>query len=115
MERGRANERESTMKPYSITIRDYPYWTITGNGDTVDILSKICNIRKDDIATIQNLPNVTVSGRTVTKIPTSSTDVSGNDKIGDINFATDGGNEYMYVLMDIGGAGEWRRVQLNSF
>lgn len=103
------------MKKFSITLRDYPYWPSNGLSDLMDQVSKICNLRKDDIAAIQNLPNVAVSGRTVGKIPTTSADVSADDKIGDINFATDGGNEYMYILMDIGGAGEWRRVQLNSF
>lgn len=103
------------MKKFSITLRDYPYWPANSLADISDQVSKICNLRKDDIATIQNLPNVAVSGRTVGKIPSSSTDVSADDKIGDINFATSGGNEYLYILMDIGGTGEWRRVQLSSF
>lgn len=103
------------MKKFSITFRDYPYWPAQGLPDVQDQLAKICSLRKDDIATIQNLPNVAVSGRTVAKVPASSTDVTADDKIGDINFSTDAGNEYLYILMDIGGVGRWRRVQLSSF
>lgn len=93
------------------TFKDYPYWSAETEQDVKDQLRQICNTRKDDISTIQNLPNIFIYGRKVGKIPTSSLDVVSTDKIDDINWDA----SYVYILIDNSGTPEWRRTALGAW
>lgn len=93
------------------TFKDYPYWSAEKLDEVKEQLREICNIRKDDITQIQDLPNVFIGGRLVGRVPSSSADIVAGDKVGDINFTP----SFMYVLVDNAGAGVWRRVALSSW
>lgn len=82
--------------------------TIEGN---TEALKQISRIRDDDIIDRNNFTSVFISGRKVGKVPTSSTDVSADDTIGDVNFQSD----YMYVLVSAGSVNRWRRVALTTW
>lgn len=47
--------------------------------------------------------------------PSSSADVIGTEKLGDIATGTDSGTEYLYVFVDNGGTKQWQRVALGTF
>lgn len=93
------------------TFKDYPYWSAESQDDIKEQLRQITNIRKDDIAQIQNLVSVFVSGRKVGKIPTSSADVDATDRLGDQNYDAN----YLYILIDNSGNAEWRRSALGGW
>jgi len=95
----------------STPFGDYPYWIPETLDDVKLQLQDITRTRKDDIALIQNLPNVFISGRKVGRIPTSSADVISGDKIGDFNYDID----YIYILVNNAGTGVWRRAALGSW
>lgn len=99
------------MTATPIVFEDYPYWTAETLDDIKEQLRQITNARKDDITQISNIVNVFVSGRKVGKIPTSSTDVTETDRIGDQNYDA----SYFYLLVDNGGTAEWRRIALGSW
>jgi hypothetical protein len=70
-------------------------------------LLQITRLRPQDIAVVGNLPNQFVSGRSVNKIPSSSTDVAAGDSIGNVNFTKD----YAYFCVSDGSGGAvWRRI-----
>lgn len=50
-----------------------------------------------------------------TTAPTSSSDLKGSEKIGDMAFGTDSGTEYVYFVVDNGGTLQWQRVALATF
>ncbi len=93
------------------TLKDYPYWPAETFADVQRQLREITNVRKDDIAQFRNLPEIFVSGRTVGKIPASSTDVAASDRLGDRS----NDDSFFYLLVDNAGTAEWRRVALGSF
>lgn len=93
------------------SFKDYPYWEAESEADVRTQLRQICNIRKDDISTIGNLPNTFIAGRKVGKIPTSSADVAETDRVGDINYDAD----YLYICVLDTGSAEWRRIALGSW
>lgn len=103
------------MSNFSVNFQDYPYSAPLTEGQVREVVEQIVFARKDDIMIIKNLPNVFLQGRTVGRAPSSSADVIAGDRVGDVSFATSGGNQYLFVLMDISGTAEWRRVQLSSF
>lgn len=92
------------------TLKDYPYYPIQTDADVKEVLSRIANIRKDDITQIQNLQNIFVGGRKVGKIPANSGDVAVTDRLGDISFD----NSNMYVLQN-SGAPAWIKYSGSVF
>lgn len=94
-----------------IVFKDYPYYSAADMEEIVEILDQICRTRKDDILVIGDLINTFIGGRSVGRVPSSSSDVLATDKIGDINF--DYSTGYAYRLMDDGAAGVWARWQLD--
>ena len=93
------------------TFKDYPYWHAETVDDMKDQLRQITSTRKDDITQIGNLINVFISGRKVGRIPSASNDVISGDKVGDFNYDL----SYIYILVDNGGAGAWRRSTLGAW
>lgn len=92
----------------NVVFKDYPYWSAENFDHLKDQVGQICHTRKDDIAQVQNLPNIFISGRTVGKIPSSSADVAATDRINDFNATA----TYLYILIDNAGAAEWRRIAM---
>lgn len=92
-------------------FKDYPYYPVSNVEEIIEQLRQITNIRKDDISTIQNLPNVFLLGRKVGKIPSASNDVTNGDKLGDLSYSAD----FLYILVDNAGTAQWRRVALSSW
>lgn len=70
----------------------------------------ITRLRRQDVAEFNNLPNVFIEGRKVGKIPTGSSDTTG-DRVGDFNYDA----SYMYICVDNSGTAEWRRVAIGSW
>lgn len=93
------------------TLKDYPYYSAETVQDIKQQLRDICNIRKDDITQIQQLPDILFRARKVARIPTSSADVIAGDRVGDINYTVD----YLYILIDNSGTAVWRRAALSSW
>lgn len=90
-------------------LKEYPNYDV--KRDAQELLTQICNIRKDDIVQAKNLDFTFVSGRKVGRIPSASNDVISGDKIGDLNYDSD----YIYILVDNAGTGVWRRAALGSW
>lgn len=83
--------------------------------DLANFCREVARLRVDDVNDFTNLPNVFMRGRKVGKIPATSADITDGDRVGDFNYATSGGSEYLFVCMDVGGNAVWRRVVLGSF
>lgn len=96
------------MTNVNITLEDYPYWSAENLDDIKNQMRDITSARRNDIAVFQNLTSVFIQGRSVGKIPTSSTDVTNGDKVGDFSYDS----TYAYLLVDNAGTGEWRRIAL---
>ena len=47
--------------------------------------------------------------------PSSSSDLIGTEKFGDIATGTDSGTEYIYIVVDNGGTKQWQRAALSTF
>jgi hypothetical protein len=75
--------------------------------DLVKWASLVTRFRQYDVADFNNLSNVFMSGRKVGKIPTSSTDITDGDRVGDFNYNA----SYLYLCVDNTGAA-WRRISL---
>lgn len=77
---------------------------------------EVARLRGEDIEDFNNLANVFMRGRKVGKIPSSSADVDATqDRVGDFNYATDSGVEYLYICVQVGSSAAWRRTVLGSF
>lgn len=75
---------------------------------TPDELSRV---RREDVTKFENLPQVLIQGRKISRTPSASNDVVAGDYVGDINFTA----SYLYVLIDNSGTPAWRRVALASW
>lgn len=84
------------MSTNNAVFKDYPYWPPTTLEHGLSQIEQITRTRKDDIAQINNLKNIYMSGRKVGKIPANAADVVDTDKIGDFNYDDD----YFYILTD---------------
>lgn len=93
------------MKPYPILPRDPQL------EDVFDVLGFINRERLNDVQDFNNIQNRFVAGRKVGKVPSSSADVVGTDKLGDLNYDA----SYLYILIDNAGTAEWRRASLGSW
>ena len=92
-------------------ISEYPQ--IYGQEDILRFLDFVRQERVTDLQDWDNLPKRFVSGRKVNKIPTSSSDVTSEDILGDINYTT----SFLYILVydNINNLNVWRRVAPGAF
>lgn len=90
-------------------IGDYPQ--LTSSTDIPIFLEAVSKERKTDLEDWNNLPSRFLKGRKVGKIPTSSTDVSVEDRLGDINYDA----SFFYILVYDGSNNVWRRIALGVF
>lgn len=73
-------------------------------------LDFIARERLRDIDDRNNFPNIFIGGRKVAKVPTSSSDITGN-AVGDFNVTT----AYTYFCVNNSGTPEWVRVGVATF
>ena len=90
-----------------------PYPQILSREEIQGFCEFVRQERETDLQDWFNLPKRFVSGRKVNKIPTSSTDVTSEDILGDVNYTT----SFFYVLVydDINNINVWRRFALGAF
>lgn len=94
-------------------MQPYPKTTQPNVNDAVQTLGVIARLRDQDIIDRNRFPMIFLSGRTVAKIPTASTDVVATDRIGDMSFAVDG--SFVYFFVAVSGTPAWRRIALDSW
>lgn len=92
------------MEPYKTLYSEDPQ-------DVVSVVRDIVRAREQDVKDYENLPSRFISGRSVSRVPSSSADVLVTDRIGDASYD----NQYVYYLIDNAGTAEWRRINLHSF
>jgi hypothetical protein len=87
-------------------LRDYPS---IGIGET-EALAQIIDTRRDDQSRLRALQALMLRDRTGQRVvPTSNSDVTIDDKVGDyLNDAT-----YKYELVTVSGARKWHRTTLS--
>lgn len=90
-----------------------PYPKNNTNNNAGDNLNVIARLRDQDIIDRNNFPNIFSTGRLVGKIPTSSTNLTSGDRVGDYSFALDG--SYIYYCVSNDGAAVWRRIALGTW
>ena len=90
-------------------MQQYPK-TITQD-TVVDVVSQIARLRDNDITDRNNFPNVFLSGRSVSRIPSSATDVETTDRVGDFNVTS----TYAYFCVNNSGTVIWRRCAVSSW
>lgn len=91
------------LQSYPISIDD----TVTS---CAEALRKIGQIRQADQIEWNQLSNRFLSGRSVAKVPSSSTDITGN-VVGDFNVTP----TYAYFCVDNAGTAEWVRIAVSTF
>jgi len=96
-----------------MVMQPYPKDTKPNITSAVQTLGVMSRLRDQDIIDRNNFSNIFLSGRTVNRIPSSSTDVSATDRIGDMSFSVDG--SYVYFFIDASGTPAWRRVELGTW
>lgn len=84
--------------------------TIASRDELLEFCKDITRLRRQDVAEFNNLPNVFIEGRKVGKIPTGSSDTTG-DRVGDFNYDA----SYIYICVNNGGTAAWRRVAIGSW
>lgn len=97
-------EEFTKLKPYPQNIDE---------DNTVESLRQISRLRNEDITDRNNFPAVFLSGRSVGKVPTSSTDIAITDRVGDVSFAVDG--SYIYFFVNLSGTPTWTRIVLGTW
>lgn len=87
-----------------------PYPQFNKERDILVGLQKISQLRKqEDLPDYENQPQIFVSGRTTTRIPSAATDVITGDRIGD----TTNDDTYLYLLVNTTGGPLWNRIALD--
>lgn len=94
------------MQPYPRNIKP----DVNACADALNVISRL---RDQDINDRNKFPSIFLSGRTVGKIPSSSSDIVPTDRVGDMSFAVDG--SYAYFCVNVSGSALWRRVALGSW
>lgn len=93
-------------------MKPYPALQDKSLDSVANVVDFIVRERKSDVTDTNNLPNIYIRGRNVSRVPASSTDVLSTDNIGDVNFTA----TYAYFCVDNGsGVAVWRRTGLNSW
>lgn len=81
------------------------------NGDLKNWIKEVTRLRYEDTGDKDTLPDMYVRGRKSPRIPSSPTDVTDFDKVGDISY--DG--QWLYVLVEVSdGVLQWARTQLSA-
>ena len=91
-------------------MKNYPY-SLSGPDDIVKLLRFIVKERPNDISDFNNLKDVFISGRKVSKIPANSSDVVATDRVGDFNYDPD----FIYICLNDGGTVKWLTAPLTDF
>lgn len=73
-------------------------------------VNQIARIRQDDIGDRNNFPNIFIGGRKVSKVPATSTDITGS-AVGDFNVTA----SFAYFCINNSGTVEWVRVAVGTF
>lgn len=76
-----------------------------------NLLNYIVKERNNDVRDFDNLKNIFISGRKVTKIPADASDVVATDRVGDFNYD----NSYIYLCLNNGVDVVWRTAPLTDF
>lgn len=92
-------------------MKTYPTLAPQSLEDVKTVIRFIVKERVFDVQDFTNLPQIFMSGRKVGKIPSSSNDVSAEDRIGDFN--TD--KDYLYIVVEDTGNAKWRRIALATW
>lgn len=87
------------------------YQILNVNAGIEDVIKWIENATRDRGIDIDDYNNQVASNPIIFSAPSSSTDITGAEKVGDI--AADA--SYFYVVVDNAGSLEWRRVAIGSF
>lgn len=87
---------------------EYP--SILNTQETESWMRQVTELRNQDVADWNNLPELYMRGRKVDKVPSASTDTTGNQK-GDFNYDA----SYLYICVDNSGTLSWRRASLSSW
>jgi hypothetical protein len=90
-------------------MNPYPVLTLANEKDILEVLRVILQERRKDVRDFDNL-NARFYSKNP-KVPTSSTDISSSDKVGDIGYD----NSYIYVCVNNAGTAEWRRAALTTW
>lgn len=99
------------LKRIGVDLRQWPRLTNDETRSIASVLKFMIQERGNDISEFQNLPNIFVRGRKVSKVPVDSNDIEATDLEGDINYS---GNT-MWVCVNEGGLLKWKRITLASF
>jgi len=86
------------------------YSNVNRDADVLDFCKDVARKRQEDVKAFDNLKEVFVRGRKTDKVPTSSSDTTG-DRVGDVNYTA----TYLYICVDNAGTAAWRRVAIGSF
>lgn len=85
------------------------------NSEQLEEIAEFCRdaarIREEDINDFDNLVNIFMSGRKVSKIPSSKLDTSDGDREGDFNYDT----TYFYICVNNAGTLNWKTAPLTDF
>jgi len=92
-------------------LQNYPASTDMSFSGCITALQKISQIRQNDQVQWNNLNNQFISGRRVTRVPTTSSNVLATDNVGDFNVTA----TYAYFCINNSGTVEWVRVAVGTF
>lgn len=92
-------------------MQPYPANTQPTIDSMASWIAFVSRARSSDINEFNNISSTFIAGRKVGKIPSGSTDISSDDRVGDFNY--DPG--YIYICIENGGSAAWRRVALSAW
>jgi len=89
------------------------YQTVSSSEDVLSFCQSVKRERSTDIEDWNNLTKRFIKGRKVNKIPATSSDVTSEDILGDINYTT----SFLYILVydSVNNVNVWRRLALGAF
>ena len=85
------------------------YENINSEEDLVDFAKDITRKRNEDINEFNNLQNIFMRGRKVSKVPTAFDDTATTDREGDFNYDA----SYIYLAVNDSGTIKWSRVAIS--
>lgn len=94
-----------------MTLKTYPTLQVETVEDIAEVMREIVRIRDSDRDAFDNLKGRFIAGRKVSRVPSGSADVLDTDRLGDFTADAD----YIYIIVDDGGALSWRRATLGSW
>lgn len=87
------------------------YSSLPKNATLDDIYLWAVSVSRERQLDLQDYNNQVANNPVILNVPTSSNDIRGTEKVGDI--AADA--SYLYIVVDNSGALEWRRVSISTF